>query len=84
MVTPESGCRTWQASQPGRRLSSGDICRPQLDWSSRQLEMMVTKPRIRWMLGQCVERDFDNDDDVEELEGVCVHFSLAMISLVKI
>ena len=75
----------------GKPHSQGDVlaaetsvCRPQLDWSSRQLEMMVTKPRIWWMLSQCVERDFDNHDDVEELEGVCVHFSLAMISLVKI
>ena len=73
----------------GKPHSQGDVlaaetsvCRPQLDWSSRQLEMMVTKPRIWWMLGQWVERDFDNDDEV--LEGVCVHLSLAMISLDKI
>ena len=69
------------------------MCRPQLDWSSRQLEMMVTKPRIWWMLGQCVERenlskDFDKDDCIEVLEGVSFDFvsttHLQRISLAKI
>ena len=69
------------------------MCRPQLDWSSRQLEMMVTKPRIWWMLDQCVERenlskDFDKDDCIEVLEGVSFDFvsttHLQRISLAKI